>query len=180
MIFAEKESIPQCATAPGGTKVAPRPVWYVTNGAVVVGPVGTDLLLRGITSSRIPNDCMVAQRNWGAWRPIAQIRDVARIVRTVSWASADAALLGAPGRARRRGHGAGVRRRQIARHDRARARGTSFSIRGRVHSEKDCRRRLREVARRRPSYLSWSPKSIGRRKAHPASPSCAISSAFPP
>src|SRR5258708_37437844 len=57
-----------------------------------------------------------------------------------------AAVLGAPARARRRGHGAGVRRRQIARHDRARARGTSFSIRGRVHSEKDCRRRLREVA----------------------------------
>lgn len=60
-------------------------IWYVTNGEAVVGPVATDLLLRGITSSRIPNDCMVAQPNWGSWRALHQIREIARVVRRFSW-----------------------------------------------------------------------------------------------
>jgi hypothetical protein len=129
MIFAEKESIPQCATALG-TKVAPKPVWYVTNGAVVVGPVGTDLLLRGITSARIPNDCMVAQPNWGAWRPIEQIREVARIARPFSWTTAEAELApGIPEHMVRRARDAGEAL-LLAMH--AAVKGTSASV-GLVH-----------------------------------------------
>jgi hypothetical protein len=48
--------------------------------------VDTDLLLRGITSRRIPNDCMVIQENWGAWRALDQIRELGRITRSFSWA----------------------------------------------------------------------------------------------
>jgi hypothetical protein len=62
-----------------------RALWYVTNGKAVVGPVATDLLLRGVMSSRIPNDCMVAQPNWGSWRALHQIREVARAGRRFSW-----------------------------------------------------------------------------------------------
>ena len=63
MILAEKLSAPTASAgpAPSGTSL-----WYVTNGESVVGPVDTELLLRGITSSRIPNDCMVIQESWGS------------------------------------------------------------------------------------------------------------------
>ena len=60
-------------------------LWYVTNGEAVVGPVATDLLLRGITSARIPNDCMVAQENWGSWRALHQIRELSRVARRFTW-----------------------------------------------------------------------------------------------
>jgi hypothetical protein len=113
MISGEKESIPgsPAAFGPkaiGGDSSGLGPVWYVTNGAVVVGPVGTDLLLRGITSSRIPNDCMVAQPNWGAWRPIDRIREISRIARPFSWAKTEAELApGIPERLVRRARDAG-------------------------------------------------------------------------
>jgi hypothetical protein len=70
-------------------KESTRCAWYVTNGAAVVGPVDTDLLLRGITSARIPNDCMVIQPTWGAWRALDQIRELGRIVRPFSWATGE-------------------------------------------------------------------------------------------
>ena len=72
---------------PGGT-----PLWYVTNGHAVVGPVDTDLLLRGITSARIPNDCMVAQESWSTWRSLDQIREVSRLRRSFSWSEGDTDL----------------------------------------------------------------------------------------
>lgn len=51
-------------------------LWYLTNGRNVVGPVGTDLLLRGIAQGRVPIDTYVAQSTWALWRPIDQIREV--------------------------------------------------------------------------------------------------------
>jgi hypothetical protein len=66
--------------------------WYVTNGEEVVGPVDTDLLLRGITSRRIPNDCMVIEERWGSWRALDQIRELARISRPFSWAAHEGEL----------------------------------------------------------------------------------------
>jgi hypothetical protein len=93
MNLAENESAHSAGPPPAG---AGSPVWYVTNGAAVVGPVDTDLLLRGITSSRIPNDCMVIQENWNAWRSIDQIRELGRIVRPFSWASDDGLGAGVP------------------------------------------------------------------------------------
>jgi hypothetical protein len=62
--------------------------WYVTDGQGVVGPVDTDLLLRGITSSRIPHHCLVKQPSWTCWRHLHEIREVSRgwIEPTPSWA----------------------------------------------------------------------------------------------
>jgi hypothetical protein len=61
-------------------------VWYVSDGARVVGPVATELLLRGIAHRRIPSDCMVRQESWSSWRGLHQIREVARLGRTPLWA----------------------------------------------------------------------------------------------
>jgi hypothetical protein len=52
--------------------------WYVTDGRGVVGPVDTDLLLRGIATSRIPHSCMVTQPTWTSWRHLHEIREVSR------------------------------------------------------------------------------------------------------
>jgi hypothetical protein len=75
MILAEK-----------GRSATAASLWYVTNGDTVVGPVDTDLLLRGITNARIPGDCMVTQESWSSWRGLHQIREASRVGRTPSWA----------------------------------------------------------------------------------------------
>jgi hypothetical protein len=62
--------------------------WYVTNGATIVGPVGTDLLLRGITSARIPDDCKVTQESWSEWRALPEIRELSAIGPVPSWSEA--------------------------------------------------------------------------------------------
>jgi hypothetical protein len=82
MILAENPSAPSASAGPAPPGAS---AWYVTNGESVIGPVDTELLLRGITSSRIPNDCMVIQESWGSWRALHQIREVARIGRPFSW-----------------------------------------------------------------------------------------------
>src|SRR4051812_48831101 len=55
--------------------------WYVRNGETVVGPVDTERLLKGVLSKRIPPDCMVTQSTWSAWRSIAQVREVAAVMK---------------------------------------------------------------------------------------------------
>jgi hypothetical protein len=60
----------------------PPPLWFVSNGDVVVGPVTTNLLLRGVAADRVPNDCIVRERTWNAWRELASIREVAALRRT--------------------------------------------------------------------------------------------------
>jgi hypothetical protein len=64
--------------------------WYVTDGRGVVGPVDTELLLRGIATSRIPQSCLVTQASWTSWRHLHQIREVSRgwIEPLPAWASA--------------------------------------------------------------------------------------------
>jgi len=63
--------------------------WYVTDGRGIVGPVDTDLLLRGIATSRIPQSCLVTQASWTSWRHLHQIREVSRgwIEPLPTWAS---------------------------------------------------------------------------------------------
>ena len=58
------------------------PLWYVTNGTTVVGPIETALLLRGITSARIPGECRVIQERWSSWRKLDEIREAALVTRT--------------------------------------------------------------------------------------------------
>ncbi|MCA9627393.1 MAG: GAF domain-containing protein [Myxococcales bacterium] len=50
--------------------------WFVTNGATVVGPVSTGLLLRGVSFGRIPEHCMVRQVHWNDWRFLEETREV--------------------------------------------------------------------------------------------------------
>lgn len=52
------------------------PNWYVTNGQKVVGPVDTQLLLRGIDLGRVNRECYVAQHNWSNWREQNAVREI--------------------------------------------------------------------------------------------------------
>jgi hypothetical protein len=54
----------------------PPPLWFVTNGQHTVGPVRTDLLLRGILHRRIPDDCLVRELRWSHWRKLDEIREI--------------------------------------------------------------------------------------------------------
>jgi len=59
------------------------PAWLVTNGRVTVGPVHTELLLRGVMHGRVPSDSMVRQVGWQHFRPLAQIREVCALQRSL-------------------------------------------------------------------------------------------------
>jgi hypothetical protein len=50
--------------------------WYVTNGEIVVGPVGTNLLLRGVAAGKVPDDCKLWRHPWPFWRSLASVREV--------------------------------------------------------------------------------------------------------
>lgn len=57
--------------------LSPAPAWLVSNGEVTVGPVETDLLVRGVLSGKIPADCRVSM-DGAQWRPVEQVREVRR------------------------------------------------------------------------------------------------------
>lgn len=59
----------------------PPPLWFVTNGELTVGPVRTDLLVRGVFHGRIPEDCLVRELTWRTWRRLDQIREVRAVQR---------------------------------------------------------------------------------------------------
>lgn len=59
----------------------PPPLWFVSNGDVTVGPVTTNLLLRGVAADRVPDDCYVRERSWNRWRDLTSIREVAALRR---------------------------------------------------------------------------------------------------
>ena len=62
--------------SPARRKPQPPPLWFVTNGELTVGPVRTDLLLRGVREGRVPDDCLVREFHWQGFRPLDQIREV--------------------------------------------------------------------------------------------------------
>ncbi len=59
------------------------PEWFVSNGAVTVGPVRTELLLRGVMHGRVPSDSMVREAGWQTWRNVGQIREVCALKRVL-------------------------------------------------------------------------------------------------
>ncbi len=59
----------------------PPPLWYVTNGETTVGPVRSELLVRGVWHDRIPEDCHVRESRWKSWRCLSEIREVAAVKR---------------------------------------------------------------------------------------------------
>jgi len=63
----------------------------VTNGDTTIGPVHTDLLLRGYLGGRIPLHCRVREVGWGSWRPLERIREIGAINRSLA---PDSARLG--------------------------------------------------------------------------------------
>jgi len=62
--------------------LAPR--WLVTNGKTTIGPVHTELLLRGYTGGRIPEHCQVRDVGWGSWRPLEGIREIGSLKRRLA------------------------------------------------------------------------------------------------
>ncbi len=73
------------------------PLWYVSNGETTVGPVRTDLLVRGVWFDRIPPDCQVREARWMAFRAMDQVREVAAARRARSLGFAGPRVrLGAP------------------------------------------------------------------------------------
>jgi len=60
--------------------VRPKDLWLVTDGTTTVGPVATELLLRGIQHGRVPDDCMVKQAAWSQWRALRHTREIAQLV----------------------------------------------------------------------------------------------------
>jgi hypothetical protein len=60
------------------------PRWLVTNGDTTVGPVHTELLLRGYMGGRIPLHCQVREVTWGAWRPLEHIREIGNLNRRLA------------------------------------------------------------------------------------------------
>jgi GAF domain-containing protein len=58
-----------------------QPQWLVAREQVVVGPVSTELLLKGVRNNKIPLDAWVRQPNWSEWRTLEQIRETASLFR---------------------------------------------------------------------------------------------------
>jgi hypothetical protein len=57
-------------------KSNPVALWIVSNGDITIGPVRTELLLRGIRHGRVPLDCRVRAANSDEWRPLESLREV--------------------------------------------------------------------------------------------------------
>ena len=60
-------------------KMSPAALWVVSNGEVTIGPVRTELLLRGIRHGRVPADCQVRAAGSDEWRPLDALREVAAL-----------------------------------------------------------------------------------------------------
>jgi len=69
-----------------------QPQWLVSNGNVTVGPVGTDLLLRGVMHGRVPSSSLVRQPSWEHWREVGKIREVSALKRVLERSFDDAPL----------------------------------------------------------------------------------------
>lgn len=57
--------------------------WLVCNGGVTVGPVRTDLLLRGVIHGRVPSSAWVRQTGWENWRELSRIREASALSRVL-------------------------------------------------------------------------------------------------
>jgi hypothetical protein len=58
--------------------------WLVTNGETTVGPVHTELLLRGYMGGRIPEHCQVRELSWSLFRPLDHVREIVSLKRRLA------------------------------------------------------------------------------------------------
>ncbi len=63
--------------------VSGHPEWLICNAGVTVGPVRTELLLRGVLHGRVPSTSWVREAGWQRWRELAKIREVAALTRVL-------------------------------------------------------------------------------------------------
>ncbi len=57
------------------TAVGSTDRWYVSDGATAIGPVGLDLIARGIQEGRVPLESYVRHEAWRVWRPVWEVTD---------------------------------------------------------------------------------------------------------
>jgi hypothetical protein len=76
--------LPLSLTPGVSNDILQSPRWLVTNGQTTVGPVHTELLLRGYMGGRIPEHCQVREVRWGAWRPLDGIREIGSLKRRLA------------------------------------------------------------------------------------------------
>src|SRR4029077_19598143 len=62
------------------SKSGTAPLWVVSNGSVEIGPVRTELLVRGVRHGRVPHDCHVREARSDEWRSVDQVREVAGLL----------------------------------------------------------------------------------------------------
>jgi hypothetical protein len=74
----------------------PPPLWYVTNGETTVGPVRSELLVRGVWHGRIPAECQARESRWKSWRSLSDVREIAAVQRARE-SGFEAPRLGRPG-----------------------------------------------------------------------------------
>src|SRR6185503_6574120 len=55
-------------------------LWVVSNGDVEIGPVRTELLVRGVRHGRVPMDCRVRAAGSEDWRSVENVREVAGVL----------------------------------------------------------------------------------------------------
>lgn len=51
--------------------------WYVSDGATAIGPVGLDLIARGIQEGKVPLESYVRHEAWRVWRPVCEVAEMA-------------------------------------------------------------------------------------------------------
>ncbi len=57
-------------------RLATSPRWMLSNGESTIGPVETELLVRGVRQGRIPEHCRVRDVRSEQWRALDQVREV--------------------------------------------------------------------------------------------------------
>jgi hypothetical protein len=62
------------------TKTGGARLWVVSNGEVEIGPVRTELLVRGVRHGRVPLECRVRDATSNDWRPVEGVREVAGVL----------------------------------------------------------------------------------------------------
>jgi hypothetical protein len=47
--------------------------WYVSDGSTAVGPVGLELIARGVEAGKVPLESYVRHEAWKVWRPLSEL-----------------------------------------------------------------------------------------------------------